>query len=222
MLPVDSTYASFRASLAAVDGAVSLRLDVGSARSGTLEMDVEPAFVGHRSPVADAPVLEASADGTSARVSWRVPAIDGSLLVERSEDGGDWVEWGEITPANGVAQLVDPGVAPGKRYGYRLVGAEAAAYVQIPVGPPRLALAIAPNPARGDLLLALGVDRAAPISITLLDIQGRALRTQVLDGLAPGVHLVNVTPSRHLRPGLYFVRLERGADVITRRVTLLE
>src|SRR6185369_205423 len=113
-------------------------------------------------------------------------------------------------------------VVAGRRYGYRLAGAEAVAWVQVPVGVPRLSLAISPNPARGDLLLSLGVDRTAPITITLLDIQGRALRSRVLDGLAPGVHLVNVTPSQHLRPGLYFVRLDRGGDVITRRVTLLE
>ena len=221
-LAVTADGARFSAPLAAVDGPVSLRLRVGTVKWGTLEMDVEPAFVGHRSPGADAPVLEASADGLRVQVTWRVPASDGPLVVERAEPGGAWAEWGEVTPVNGVARFEDPGVVPGRRYGYRLAGAEAVAWVQVPVGVPRLSLAIAPNPARGDLLLALGVDRTERLTLTLLDVQGRALRSQVLDGLAPGAHLVNLTPSEHLRPGLYFVRLERGADLITRRVTLLE
>jgi len=185
-------------------------------------MDVEPAFVGHRSPAADARVLEASADGTSARVSWRVPAVDGSLIAERSEEGGDWVEWGEVTPANGVAQLVDASVVPGKRYGYRLVGAEAAAYVQIPVGPPRLALAIAPNPAHGDVVVALGVDRTSPITLKLIDLQGRVVSARRFEAPLPGVHVVSLVTSGRVPPGLYFVRLERGGDVITRRVSLLQ
>jgi hypothetical protein len=33
---------------------------------------------------------------------------------------------------------------------------------------------------------------------------------------------VSVVKSGRVRPGLYFVRLERGSDVITRRVTLLQ
>jgi len=221
-LVVAADGARFSAPLAAVDGPVSLRLHVGTVKWGTLEMDVEPAFIGHRSPATDAPILEAIADGGRVQVTWRVPPVDDPLVVERAEPGSAWVEWGEVTPVNGVARFEDPGVVPGRRYGYRLAGAEAVAWVQVPVGVPRLSLAIAPNPARGDLVLALGIDRTERLTLTLLDVQGRALRSQVLDGLAPGVHLVNVTPSEHLRPGLYFVRLQRGADLITRRVTLLE
>jgi hypothetical protein len=218
----DSTYANFRAPLPAVEGPVSLRLRIGTVKWGTLEMDVEPAFVGRRSPAADAPVLEASADGTSAKVTWRVPAIDGSLVVERSEDGGDWLAWADVTPANGVVHIEDATIVPGKRYGYRLAGAEAVAWVQIPIGPPRLSLAIAPNPARGDLVVALGVDRRAPITLALIDLQGRVMTTRRLDAPTPGVHVVSVVNSGRVRPGLYFVRLERGSDVITRRVTLLQ
>jgi hypothetical protein len=185
-------------------------------------MDVEPAFIAHRSPVADAPVLHAVADGSGVRVDWRVPALDGALVVERSEPGGPWLEWGEVTPANGVARFEDTGVTPGKRYGYRLAGGEAAAWVQIPVGAPRLALAIAPNPARGDLVLALGVDRSAPIELSLLDLQGRIVTSRRLDAPPPGVNVVSLFTAGRVAPGLYFVRLVRERDVITKRVTLLE
>jgi hypothetical protein len=222
VLATDPSQARFRASLEAVDGPVSLRLRVGTAKWGTLEMDVEPAFVGRRSPAADAPVLEASADGAGARVTWRMPATDAPLVVERSEDGGDWVEWGEVTPANGVAYFVDAGVVPGRRYGYRLAGAAAVAWVQVPVGVPQLALALAPNPARGDVVVALGVDRTAPIEVRLLDLQGRVMSSRRLDAPTPGVHVVSLVTSGRVPPGLYFVRLERGSDVITRRVTLLQ
>ena len=212
----------FRAALAPMAGQVSLRLRLSTLDLGILQMDVEPAFVARPSPAIGARVLQTSADARTARVDWRVPGVDGALVVERSEPGGDWAEWGEANAANGVAHFEDTAVVPGKRYGYRLASASAVAWVQIPIGTPRLSLAIAPNPARGDLLLAIGVDRTAPIRLTLLDVQGRAVRTRVLDGLAPGVHVVSVTPAEHVRPGLYFVRLERGADVITRRVTLLQ
>jgi len=222
VLATDPSRARFRASLEAVEGPVSLRLKVGTAKWGTLEMDVEPAFVGRRSPAADAPVLEASADGAGARVSWRMPATDAPLVVERSEDGGDWLEWGEVTPANGVAYFVDARVVPGKRYGYRLAGAAAVAWVQVPVGVPQLALALAPNPARGDVVVALGVDRTAPIALRLLDLQGRVMSSRRLDAPTPGVHVVSLVTSGRVPPGLYFVRLERGSDVITRRVTLLQ
>ena len=222
VIATDSKQSSFRAALPPVEGPVSLRLEVGTAKWGTLQMDVEPAFVGKRSPAADASVMEASATAASVQVSWRVPAIDGSLVVQRTEAGVDWADLGDVTPVNGIARFEDPAIVPGARYGYRLAGSTAAAWVQVPAGAPRLSLAIAPNPARGDLLLALGVDRTAPITITLLDVQGRAVRRRVLDGLAPGVHVVNLTPSEHVRPGLYFVRLERGSDEITRRVTLLQ
>src|SRR5262249_40859884 len=63
-----------RAPLVPVGGPVSLRLRLGTSKWGTLEMDVEPAFVGRRSPGVDAPVLQASADAASVRVDWRVDA----------------------------------------------------------------------------------------------------------------------------------------------------
>jgi hypothetical protein len=221
-LAVSGANGRFTAPLAPADGPVSLRLRIGTRAWGTLEMDVEPAFFAHSSPVLDAPVLQMVADGNGVRVDWRVPAIDGPLVVERSEPEGPWLEWGEVIPLNGVARYEDTGVVPGKRYGYRLAGAEAVAWVQVPVGPPQLALAIAPNPARGELVLALRVDRSAPITLSLLDLQGRVVTSRRLETPVPGVQYVSLVPSGRVPPGLYFVRLERERDVITKRVTLIE
>jgi hypothetical protein len=180
----------FRATLVPADGPVSLKL-VLSSPSGALEMEVAPAFIAHRSPAVDAPVLSASASQGSARVEWRLPADAGALRVERSEPGGDWLDWGEVTAgADGVARYEDTAVVPGRRYGYRLAGDTAVAWVQVPVGAPTLSLAIAPNPAHDDLVISLGVDRVSQIRLTLLDVQGRAISTRVLDGLTPGVHRV--------------------------------
>jgi hypothetical protein len=225
-LPVaiaDPAGSRFRAAVVPVDGPVALRLRIGTAKWGTLEMDVEPAFVGHRSPVAEAPVLEASADDAGVHVTWRVvQPLDAPLVVERTEAGGEWLEVGEVTPAGGVARYEDAAVTPGHRYGYRLAGAAAVAWVQVPVSVPRLALAIAPNPARGDVTVALGVDHSAPIELVLLDLQGRVVSAQRLAAPTPGVHVVHLLPSARTAPGLYFVRLTRGSDVITRRVTVLD
>jgi hypothetical protein len=217
----DLARSRFRAALAPVDGPVSLRLRIGTVKWGTLEMDVEPAFVGHRSPAAEAPVLEASADGAGVHVTWRVQATDAPLVVERTEGDGAWLEVGEVTPAGGVARYEDPAVTPGHRYGYRLAGSESAAWVQIPIAVARLSLAIAPNPVRGDVTVALGVEREGPITLELLDLQGRVRSVRRLEAPAPGAHVVNLLTSGHLAPGLYFVRLRRAGDEITRRVTLL-
>jgi len=221
-LAVSGADGRFTAPLAPADGPVSLRLRIGTVKWGMLEMDVEPAFIAHRSPALAAPVLQAIAEASGVRVDWRVPAIDGPLVVERSEPGGPWLEVGEVTPANDVASFEDTGVVPGRRYGYRLAGAEAAAWVQVPVGPPQLALAIAPNPARGDLVLALRVDRSAPLTLSLIDLQGRVVTSRRLENLPPGVQFVSLFTAGRVPPGLYFVRLERERDVITKRVTLLE
>jgi hypothetical protein len=43
-----------------------------------------------------------------------------------------------------------------------------------------------------------------------------------LDPPEPGALVVNLATSGRVPPGLYFVRLVRERDVITRRVTLLE
>jgi hypothetical protein len=221
-LAVTGVGGHFTAPLVPAEGPVSLRLHIGTARWGTLEMDVEPAFVAHLSPGADAPVLEATADAAGVHVDWRASSTDEPLVVERTEADGAWAEVGEVTPAGGVARFNDANVVPGHRYGYRLAGATAVAWVAIPTTVPRLALAIAPNPARGDVMLALGVDRSAPIDLALLDLQGRVLASRRLETPTPGIHVVNLLRGGRVAPGLYFVRLTRGADVITRRMTLLQ
>src|SRR5262249_28780815 len=217
--------ARYRAPLVPVEGPVSLRLRLGTSKWGTLEMDVEPAFVGRRSPGVDAPVLQASADAASVRVDWRVDATDEPIVVERAGRGGEFADVGEVqVAADGVAHFADAAVTPGHRYGYRLAGATAEVWVQVPVGLPPLSLAIAPNPAHGAVRVSLGVDRTAPIELALLDVQGRVLHHQVLGAPAPGEHVFDLgspgSPGGP-PPGLYFVRLERGGEVITRRVTLL-
>jgi len=221
-LAVSEANGRFTAPLVPAEGEVSLRLRIGTLMWGTFEMDVEPAFIAHSSPVVDAPVLQTIANVSGVRVDWRVPAIEGPLVVERSEPDGPWLEWGEVIPLNGVARFEDTGVVPGKRYGYRLAGGHGEAWVQVPVGPPQLALAIAPNPARGDLVLALRVDRTAPITLSLIDLQGRVVTSRRLESPVPGVQYVSLVTSGRVAPGLYFVRLERERDVITKRVTLIE
>src|SRR5262249_36519240 len=150
----------FRADLVPCSGPVSLRLTLSSVGTGTYEMRVEPAFIARPSPAVDAPVLAVSANAARASVDWRLPADAGSLVVQRTEPGADWLDLAEVTAGtDGVAHFEDGTVVPGKRYGYRLSGDQAVAWVQVPVGAPALSLAIAPNPAHGDVLIALGVER---------------------------------------------------------------
>jgi hypothetical protein len=82
-------------------------------------------------------------------------------------------------------------------------------------------LSVSPDPSPRDILASLTVDRVAPLSLTLYDIQGRVVSTQRYNALAPGQHVLNLSAAGRVRPGLYFVRLVRGSDSLTRRITII-
>ena len=83
----------------------------------------------------------------------------------------------------------------------------------------------APNPTRGPLGFAVGLPRAAQVSLSVHDLAGR-LVAQLQDGALPaGEHPFRWdgrgTDGRLVQSGRYFIRLEAGAVRETRAVSLV-
>ncbi len=82
------------------------------------------------------------------------------------------------------------------------------------------ALTISPNPARGRTTLRYDLARPGRVRLAVYDLLGREVAVLV-DGEAKGGHHELHVDGRGLPAGVYLVRLSAGADVQTRRVTLL-
>ena len=81
-------------------------------------------------------------------------------------------------------------------------------------------LAPAPNPARGTVVLRLGVPSVGPVRVTLYDARGRLVAV-VLDGeRAPGWVTMQWDASE-LASGVYVVRAEAGGQMVTRTLTVV-
>jgi hypothetical protein len=101
--------------------------------------------------------------------------------------------------------------------------------VTIGVGDPppaRLALAVTPNPARGELRFAVEADRPGTQRLSVRDVQGR-LVARLADGWFPaGPRTVawdgHDAAGRRLSPGVYLVTLEVAGGSTSRRVALLQ
>ena len=188
-----------------------------------MTVEMEPAFVGTPSAAANAQVVQAYADLNGARVEWRVNVPNDVLMVERFEPDAGWRPRAEVVvDPDGIARFTDAAVTPGGRYGYRLGGSDAAVFVEIPTALTGLALAIRPNPSSEGLLASVTLDRAAPVTIRVHDVQGRLVASRTWTGLGPGLHVLPVLARGKAKAGLYFVRLECQGATRDRRATILE
>jgi hypothetical protein len=89
----------------------------------------------------------------------------------------------------------------------------------------RLALEVAPNPARGEVGLTIGTRAGEAWRLEVLDPAGRRVRTLAIgagDGATRLLHWDGRDErGAPLRAGIYWVRLESGADRIARRLALV-
>jgi hypothetical protein len=93
--------------------------------------------------------------------------------------------------------------------------------------PRELALsAPAPNPLRSSTVLRLALPRAARVTLTVLDAQGRRVRTLLAGAQPAGEHAITWDGrddgGRRVADGIYLVRLACEGRVITRRVAAIE
>ncbi len=90
-----------------------------------------------------------------------------------------------------------------------------------PEAPSRLVLLPPhPNPTHGDFRLTLGLDVAGPALVQVYDVRGRAVVRVLDDSLPTGWHDLSVQTSS-LAPGVYILRVDAGADIVTRTFTVV-
>lgn len=77
-----------------------------------------------------------------------------------------------------------------------------------------------PNPARGDVMVQVGVPSAGPVRVSVFDARGREVAV-LIDGPRPtGWHPLRWEPAG-LASGVYLVRAGTAERQVTRRVTVV-
>lgn len=173
-------------------------------------------------------LVSADGSGGSARLRWYSAGNPGlAARLERST-GADWTALATlVADGSGYLEYEDRAVSEGDRYGYRLtilngdressfgetwlVIATSAAGLQMRLANPMRSAAL-----EMDVVLA-GTD---PARIEVLDVAGRRLIDQRLDGLGPGSHHLQLGRSPG-GPGLVLLRLSQAGQVRIARAVLL-
>ncbi len=82
---------------------------------------------------------------------------------------------------------------------------------------------LAPNPARGRASLDIQLASPSAVELGIYDVQGRLVQVLVQARLPAGRHSVAWNAADvGLGPGVYFLRLDAGAEPVVRKVTLLD
>jgi hypothetical protein len=166
----------------------------------------------------------------SVRLRWRLSGASAARVERRTEESG-WRAVGEVV-ADGVGDAVfeDRAVAPGRRYGYRLVVRDGdhdvetgEVWAAVPATPGFALRGVSPNPSAGDALtLRFALPDAAPARLTIADVAGRVVERRDLGVPGAGEHALRVRPARRLDPGVYLLRLEQGKGSRTARAIVIE
>jgi len=126
--------------------------------------------------------------------------------IQSAPDDGAYVAWedaGQVGTALWMTRVSAPVV------------------LDVPPGGSQQALRLSaprPNPARDAIALELTLASEGPVRLELLDVAGRTLRTQTIEGA--GRHRPEFTNLRDLPPGLYFVRATSGREQQRTRVVI--
>lgn len=158
-----------------------------------------------------------------------VTAWGHAAALERREEGTGWRDLGPLEfGVDGIAVFTDRDIQPEHDYFYRVRVAETktvwySEQVFIPApGSPRLALYGArPNSAAGSLQLVFSLPAAGPARLEVFDIRGRKLASRDVGSLGPGMHTLRVQESATWSAGVYYARLQRGAESHGAKLVLL-
>lgn len=160
------------------------------------------------------------------KITWSVPDRVGQLLrVSRSDDRVEWKPVVSATvPADGHVEFMDVNLTPVSTYIYRLSAGEhilAETTIQTPAA---LVLAIQspkPNPARLPVRFEFTVPDRAPVSIDLIDLAGRRLFQDQLNGLDPGTHSFEIPGSPAIHSGVYYIRVASRGRIATAPLVIM-
>jgi hypothetical protein len=225
------------ASLAAGDSIVVGFALVGGADVADIQENAAVAQRAWDSGFTDLPTpVQLSLVGVDARpgrvaIAWQSPEPGIACTVERLAPGEDWAEIARLT-ANGTGRIAleDRTVLAGTRYGYRALVVEDGApvvldevWVDVP-GEARFALhGWSPNPSSGvRARVSFSLAHEGHAMLELLDVGGRRLHVQDLDGLGPGRHMIELDAMHPLGSGVYFLRLTQDGRTATRRVAVVQ
>ena len=88
-------------------------------------------------------------------------------------------------------------------------------------GQPELALeSVVPNPARGRAAVAFSLAEAGEVRLSVVDVRGREVAVLAEGSLDAGAHRAPWA-TEALAPGVYVIRLQAGADVLTRQAVVV-
>jgi len=176
-------------------------------------------------------VVEAHAerDGSALSLTWDLgDAAVVPVAVYRRIGGGEWALLGSPVGSGKRWGFVDADPPAGLDVTYGLgVRADGTELVRGAVtvaarGDLGMAVRVWPSPARGAVSVAFTLASPQPVQVEVFDLAGR-VRLRLPGGLlAPGTHLLRLDDTVRLDAGLYFVRLQRGMDVVTRRLCVVK
>ena len=172
---------------------------------------------------------------SAAHVVWNVAQATGNYAaVYRKDPGGEWTAHAEGVVTNGTLAYDDASVMPGNSYSYMMVvgsqrgetfGGEVS--VAVPgttgVGGGRIDFELTgafPNPAFDRMSVAFTLPSDAPARLELMDVSGRRVLGRDVGALGAGEHLIDLTTSGRVEPGLYFLRLTQAGRVASSRVAV--
>jgi hypothetical protein len=174
-------------------------------------------------------------DGEERTIAWTRGAGVQSVDVQVSRDGGaSWQTIAEHQHGTSFIWTVTPPHTADVRV--RVVdalfaqrsddsdGSFTVAAFGVGAPPQRAALALSgawPNPARGTLGVSFTLPDGSPAALELLDLAGRRVALRDVGALGAGSHRVTLVERERLRPGLYMVRLTRGAESRTMKVAFV-
>jgi hypothetical protein len=78
-----------------------------------------------------------------------------------------------------------------------------------------------PNPARRGLRVAFTMSAAQPATLEAVDVNGRRVAMREVGSMGIGRHIVDLTPTRALAPGIYLLKLTQGGRVLTAKATVV-
>ncbi len=207
--------------LASGDGGAYLAWSGAAPPADPQEPDLYAARVrGNGLVPAQAALVAAHARPDRVSLRWWVGAAASPVSVERRDPDGAWGTVAAAVPApGGLLEWEDREVVPGRRYGYRLSGAEGTAgeaWVNVPF--PGLALAARdPGPVAEFAAFRVELPFAGEARLEVFDLAGRRRAAQGIPGPEAG-RVVRIGVAA-LEPGVYRVRLrQEGREARARLV----
>ena len=170
-------------------------------------------------------LVSAEATPDDVTLLWQSASAQGlAAAVYRRTGTTPWQALGTPTlEAPDRLRFVDRSVVPSTRYAYRLGyedgGAEQftqEAWVDVPA--PRLALdGLRPNPATGPMAVSFSLPNTQPAALEVLDVTGRRIAQREVGSLGAGSHVLQLTETSAIRPGIYWLRLRQGNRTLMAR-----